>query len=297
MRIWANDDGVITNQRWGHWPLIAMMAALAALLVLLHVRAQDAREELPCRAAEAERQERTFTSVAEGVEYHVWTFGGTVPGPVIRVKVGDTVFVSGQTAFQDDGTIDGEGDMATQMRRAYANIARALEGVGASQALRRGDESDDAESLPGDVHSADGERRRAGEDRLLVRHDQLVGAVHLLAVDLVDGVGRRVVNREIAARVAEIGHHRDVPGLRNRRDVRAASSGDDLGHAERRQQRADIAHEVPRRDAARARADVDGQPVGTGPGGRHGRRGDRQRGHDDVVRGPHSIVAEAQRKR
>ena len=48
------------------------------------------------------------------------------------VKVGDTVYVSGQTAFMDDGTIDGEGDMATQMRRAYANIARALEGVGAS---------------------------------------------------------------------------------------------------------------------------------------------------------------------
>jgi 2-iminobutanoate/2-iminopropanoate deaminase len=48
------------------------------------------------------------------------------------VKVGDTVFVSGQTAFLDDGSIDGEGDMTTQMRRAYANIARALAGVGAT---------------------------------------------------------------------------------------------------------------------------------------------------------------------
>jgi nitrite reductase (NO-forming) len=32
-------------------------------------------------------------TVAEGFVVHVWTFGGTVPGPVIRVKVGDTVNV------------------------------------------------------------------------------------------------------------------------------------------------------------------------------------------------------------
>lgn len=29
--------------------------------------------------------------IADGVVYHAWTFGGTAPGPVIRVKVGDTV--------------------------------------------------------------------------------------------------------------------------------------------------------------------------------------------------------------
>ncbi|MBI4261046.1 MAG: multicopper oxidase domain-containing protein [Actinobacteria bacterium] len=33
----------------------------------------------------------TVQDIAEGVEYRVWTFGGTAPGPVIRVKVGDTV--------------------------------------------------------------------------------------------------------------------------------------------------------------------------------------------------------------
>ena len=30
-------------------------------------------------------------TVAEGFVQHVWTFGGTVPGPVIRVRVGDTI--------------------------------------------------------------------------------------------------------------------------------------------------------------------------------------------------------------
>ncbi len=36
--------------------------------------------------------EETMT-VAEGFVQQVWTFGGTVPGPVIRVKVGDTIRV------------------------------------------------------------------------------------------------------------------------------------------------------------------------------------------------------------
>src|SRR3972149_4779776 len=29
--------------------------------------------------------------LADGVEYTYWTFGGTVPGPMIRVKVGDNI--------------------------------------------------------------------------------------------------------------------------------------------------------------------------------------------------------------
>jgi nitrite reductase (NO-forming) len=37
-------------------------------------------------------EEREMT-VAEGFVQKVWTFGGTVPGPVIRVKVGDTIRV------------------------------------------------------------------------------------------------------------------------------------------------------------------------------------------------------------
>jgi enamine deaminase RidA (YjgF/YER057c/UK114 family) len=50
------------------------------------------------------------------------------------VKVGDTIYVSGQTAFMDDGSIDGVGDMAAQMTRAYAGIERALEPFDASLA-------------------------------------------------------------------------------------------------------------------------------------------------------------------
>src|SRR4249920_2448379 len=33
----------------------------------------------------------TVVTIAEGVRYHAWTFGGQVPGPVLRVTVGDTV--------------------------------------------------------------------------------------------------------------------------------------------------------------------------------------------------------------
>jgi len=35
--------------------------------------------------------EETTQTIAEGVDYRVWTFNGTAPGPVIRVKLGDTV--------------------------------------------------------------------------------------------------------------------------------------------------------------------------------------------------------------
>jgi copper-containing nitrite reductase len=33
----------------------------------------------------------TVQEIADGVKYHVWTFNGTTPGPVIRVKLGDTI--------------------------------------------------------------------------------------------------------------------------------------------------------------------------------------------------------------
>jgi enamine deaminase RidA (YjgF/YER057c/UK114 family) len=48
------------------------------------------------------------------------------------VKVGDTIHVAGQTAFMEDGSIDGPRDMATQMRRAYTNIAEVLGKLGAT---------------------------------------------------------------------------------------------------------------------------------------------------------------------
>jgi nitrite reductase (NO-forming) len=35
--------------------------------------------------------QETTQTIAEGVDYQAWTFNGTAPGPVIRVKLGDTV--------------------------------------------------------------------------------------------------------------------------------------------------------------------------------------------------------------
>jgi 2-iminobutanoate/2-iminopropanoate deaminase len=47
------------------------------------------------------------------------------------VKVGDTIYVSGQTAMGDDFSVVGGGDMAAQMREAYAGVARVLAMYGA----------------------------------------------------------------------------------------------------------------------------------------------------------------------
>ena len=50
------------------------------------------------------------------------------------VRVGDTVYVSGQIARGEDGALIGSGEMAAQMRAVYANIARALAPFGAGLA-------------------------------------------------------------------------------------------------------------------------------------------------------------------
>ena len=42
------------------------------------------------------------------------------------VKVGDTIYVSGQVSHDDKGDIVGRGDMEAQMRQAYANIQNVL---------------------------------------------------------------------------------------------------------------------------------------------------------------------------
>ncbi len=42
------------------------------------------------------------------------------------VRVGDTIYVAGQTAMGDDFTAVGGDDMAAQMRAAYAGVARVL---------------------------------------------------------------------------------------------------------------------------------------------------------------------------
>jgi enamine deaminase RidA (YjgF/YER057c/UK114 family) len=58
---------------------------------------------------------RSFGNVME----EAWGFSQAV-------RVGDTVYVSGQTAAADDFTAIGGDDMAAQMRAAYASVARVL---------------------------------------------------------------------------------------------------------------------------------------------------------------------------
>jgi enamine deaminase RidA (YjgF/YER057c/UK114 family) len=69
--------------------------------------------------------------VVEKEPTHYGNFMEDMYGFAQAVRVGDTVYVSGQTAFNDDFTIAGGDDMAGQMRAAYANIARVLEPYGA----------------------------------------------------------------------------------------------------------------------------------------------------------------------
>jgi len=42
------------------------------------------------------------------------------------VKVGDTIYLSGQVSHDDKGNVLGEGDMEVQMRAAYANVVKVL---------------------------------------------------------------------------------------------------------------------------------------------------------------------------
>ena len=56
-------------------------------------------------------------------------FGGEAErryGYAQAVRVGDTIYVSGQIARGEDGALIGAGEMAAQLRAVYANVARAL---------------------------------------------------------------------------------------------------------------------------------------------------------------------------
>ena len=48
------------------------------------------------------------------------------------VKVGDTIYVSGQVSHDDSGNVVSSGDMEAQMRQAYANIRKVLAQYGAT---------------------------------------------------------------------------------------------------------------------------------------------------------------------
>ena len=48
------------------------------------------------------------------------------------VKIGDTIYVSGQMSHDDDGNIVGREEMEAQMRQAYSNIKKLLAHYGAT---------------------------------------------------------------------------------------------------------------------------------------------------------------------
>ena len=67
-------------------------------------------------------------------------FGGEAEGRygyAQAVRVGDTVYVSGQIARDEDGALVGAGDMAAQLRAVYANIARRARPVRCRPRQRR----------------------------------------------------------------------------------------------------------------------------------------------------------------
>ena len=51
---------------------------------------------------------------------------------VARVRASEFLFLAGQVAVDDDGSMVGVGDAGAQTRKAYENIGKVLEGVGAS---------------------------------------------------------------------------------------------------------------------------------------------------------------------
>jgi len=48
------------------------------------------------------------------------------------IKIGNTIYVAGQTATDEEGNLVGKGDMTVQTERAYENIKRVLEAAGAT---------------------------------------------------------------------------------------------------------------------------------------------------------------------
>jgi len=71
-------------------PIHAMDTIQAQLTTLPKVPAPITRKEAAHVVVNVEAKEYVGT-LADGVQYKFWSFNGTVPGPMIRVRVGDTV--------------------------------------------------------------------------------------------------------------------------------------------------------------------------------------------------------------
>jgi reactive intermediate/imine deaminase len=60
-----------------------------------------------------------------------WTWDDRLPLAQAR-QIGDTIYVSGQIAYDANGKVVGEGDMRAQTRQVFANIRSVLESAGSS---------------------------------------------------------------------------------------------------------------------------------------------------------------------
>jgi nitrite reductase (NO-forming) len=67
-----------------------MPTVQAQLTTLPQVPAPITRKEAAHVVVNMEAKEYVGT-LADGVKYKFWSFNGTVPGPMVRVRVGDTV--------------------------------------------------------------------------------------------------------------------------------------------------------------------------------------------------------------
>ncbi len=59
-------------------------------------------------------------------------FGPMASALANGVRKGDAIYLSGQVSVDGEGQVVGAGDMAAQVRQAYANVAEVLEKFGAT---------------------------------------------------------------------------------------------------------------------------------------------------------------------
>ena len=75
--------------------------------------------------------------MSDGVEMETMGFGMPWEADFYysqAVKVGDTIYLSGQINHDADGNLVGIGDLETQIKQAYANVATVLGAYGATLA-------------------------------------------------------------------------------------------------------------------------------------------------------------------
>ncbi|HEY1015569.1 MAG TPA: multicopper oxidase domain-containing protein [Herpetosiphonaceae bacterium] len=134
-----NDEAPAAEDHGGPPPATDIQSDPNAPEYELFDAAAPARDDATVHEIELVVEEKPMT-VAPGFVQKVWTFGGTVPGPVLRVRVGDTVrihlvnpsgsavphsidFHSSQVAWNDEMTSINPGeDKVYEWKAGYAGV-------------------------------------------------------------------------------------------------------------------------------------------------------------------------------